>query len=85
MTAQVYFFQISVNSFLEASPIVDHPTKTHGLRIVSINSGKENFIHLQPVNLTELKTIMNTLGLRHCPFFQHFDQVRAYWRSLTLY
>ena len=82
---KTYFFQIAPNSFLEASPIYDHPNKTHGLRLVSINHNKESFVHLQSVNLNELKIIVNLLHLKYFPNFKHFDQVRAYWRSLAVY
>ena len=80
-----YFFQISPNAFLEAGPISDHPTKTHGLRLVSIDHHKERFVHFQSVDLSELKTIVNILHLRYIPTFKHFDQVRGYWRSMGLY
>lgn len=79
------FFQIYMSAFFEAAPISDHPSKSHGLRIVSIDRGREHFVNLAPVNLDELKIIVNILGLRYESRFRHFDDVRSYWSSIGLY
>jgi hypothetical protein len=58
-----YVFKISESDYLEATPIFDHPNKTHGLRIISISEDKSYYVFLEPVTVQELGIITSILRL----------------------
>lgn len=64
MTLYTYVYQISQSDFLEATPIYDHPLKTHEIRVVTSDQNGRHYVFLPPVNLTELKTIVDILNLK---------------------
>jgi hypothetical protein len=57
-------YKISNEDFLEIFEIVDHPTKTHQMRLVTIGKDHSHYIFLPPVTLREAQTIINILGLK---------------------
>jgi hypothetical protein len=74
------FFQISKETFLQASPIYDNPFKNFSLRIISRVDCKEHFTYLPNVNFTELKMLLNGLHLSLIREFHNMDDVRRYWK-----
>ena len=83
-SGRTFFFQISKHAFLEANPIMDNTTKTHGLRLDILNEdGLEQFMFLPAVTIPELLQITSILRLPEKAQFRHFDDVRRYWQQIS--
>lgn len=75
------FYAISSSDFLEASIIMDHPTKSRNLHIISKTPSGENIVGLGLVNDSELNQLVKILNLSFEPRFKHLDDVRRYFNS----
>lgn len=70
------FFQISSKDFLQALRVYDNPSKDFALRIVSFQSGLENYIYLNDVTIAELGMLITILKLKLIPNLKTTEDLR---------
>lgn len=75
------FFQISKNDFLEASKMYGNASKEFGLRIISFQNGRENYVYLPEVTLNELSVLASILRLAIVPNIRNLDEFHKYLYS----
>lgn len=77
------FFQLSKSDFVEAFKYRDGRDQYFNLRIISFQGGREFFIYLPDVTLSELSVFASILRLRIIPDFRHLDDLRSYLYNIS--
>ena len=72
------FFQISRTDFVEASKKYGSYNNEFGIRIISYQNGKETYVYLPSMNLSELTVFATLLRVAVIPNVYTINELRVY-------